>query len=88
MSNLSEPFPEVSAPAPTCLFCDEPIEDEKPLPVLGIWDHLDGYAHDACYSIAAERAQERHIADFYGSSEMQTDRERYDAAATEKRRLG
>ena len=76
----SIPFPD------ECLFCNEPIENEKPVPVLGMWDHLDGYAHDECYSNASERASEQHLADYYGSSSPQTDRERYDAAAEEKRR--
>ena len=77
----SAPFPEM------CLFCDLEIEHEKPVEVLGIYDRLDGYAHDSCYSNASERASERFIENFYGSSEMQTERERYDAATTQKRSL-
>jgi hypothetical protein len=77
----SAPFPDM------CLFCDLEIENEKPVEVLGIYDRLDGYAHDSCYTCAAERAQERFIENFYGSSEMQTEKERYDAAAAQKRSL-
>jgi hypothetical protein len=70
-----------------CYFCEEQITD-KAIEVRGLFDHLDGYAHDGCYTDAAEKADERSRSDFYGSSSPQTDRERYDAAFEEKRRLG
>lgn len=83
--DLADPFPEASAP--DCLFCEEPIDAEKPVEVRGIYDHLDGYAHDGCLSDAGERAALRHIEDYYGSSTPQTDHERYRIAAEQKRRM-
>jgi hypothetical protein len=60
---------------PNCYFCDEPIWSKR-VEVLGAFDRREGWAHDACSDDANERADERRIEDFYGSSSPQTARER------------
>lgn len=70
-----------------CFYCGNQIID-TPVEVFGLFDRLEGVAHDGCASDAAERADERSRADYYGGSSPQTDRERYDEAAETKKRFG
>ena len=68
-----------------CWYCALPIDHE-----IGVRVYEDGpeFAHSACSENAAERAWDRSVEDFYGSDSPQTERERYGAAAEEKKRFG
>lgn len=68
-----------------CFYCDLPIDGEAFGPVF---DSAGELAHQSCRDNANERAYDRSVEDFYGSSSPQTERERYDAAAEAKGRLG
>ncbi len=44
-----------------CHFCDEQITG-TPVEVLGVFDRVEGFAHDGCLSAAAEAAWDRSVA--------------------------
>jgi hypothetical protein len=69
-----------------CHFCEEQITG-TPFEVRGLFDRVEGWAHEGCLSDASEDADERRRADFYGGSGPQTMREQYDEAAETKRRM-
>lgn len=78
-----------------CYFCDEPVIVEDFVPAHDPFDPTCDKrdrpgaclhaAHDSCLTIAAERANDRSVKDFYGGSAPQTIAEQYDAAARQRR---
>jgi len=82
--SLIPTYYECGCDALVCWHCEKPIVG---IGVAVFEDSTDERAHKDCNEAAAERQHDRLVEDYYGSSSPQTERERYDAAAEQKRRL-